>query len=243
MKINFQSQVISTFIICLLFISCQSQSQSPNLSESQPQAQIQSEAKSIHIPMFKGLKLYITKQQYDSFVDSLVNNDPVFSVVSDNGQFYCQFREVTDGYPYYGYLLPTFTYGILTKLTIYYLPFSIPAFVTQYVYREEPNLIPWGDSVNRFYNDLNIKLQIKYGTSIKSGNTVSRYPLVNYTYLFNEWNKGDLSVKLLQEVERDNGSNKFSTCNFLVEYSPTEEFQLQNKKLIDKTMRDNNSMY
>lgn len=224
MKFNQIRQIIYAFILCFMFTSCQSQTNE------------------INIKAFKNIRMYITKKQFNSFVDSLGNNDPLFNIVIEGSHKYCEFTETNEfGKAYKGYLLPTYTNGILTKLTVFYTPSSSPEIVTKYIQGDEQALVFWGDEVNRVQNDLNLKLQIKYGSSGKSGNLVSPHKFANYTYLYSEWVKDGMSIRLLQEIENDNGTNKYPFCNYLVEYAPSPGFIKMNKGVIDEKIRNNSS--
>jgi hypothetical protein len=188
---------------------------------------------------FKNMRMFMSQQEVNRFFDSLTTNDPLFREVRYENQRFCEFKERSEvGTDYYGYLLPSFTNGLMTKLTIFYSPKSNPSSVTQYIMGKEQTLLYWGEKVNEVQNDLRIKLNIKYSSPINSGTELSPHKYQDYEYLFSEWEKDDMAIKFKQEVEKDDGLNNFTFCNYLLEYSPTKDYMQKHQKRIDKIVQD-----
>jgi hypothetical protein len=195
------------------------------------------------ITVFKGMKLFITSQQFEQFVDSLVKEDPSFRKAMANRYYYCEFAQQSEsGFHYYGYLIPTFDNGLLTELKVFYTPQSDPYSVEKYSYSNEQNLMYWGRTGNIVYNDLNLQLQIKYGIPSKTGNAVSHHVIANYEFIYSQWDSQDLQVMLLREVEKDDGLNTFPFCNYFIVYRPSEQFMAKNREILTEKYKAQ-SMY
>jgi hypothetical protein len=178
------------------------------------------EQKHFNLPTFKNLQLYSTEETFNRFADSLIRHDNSFRIARDGNIDYCEFTEnSTYGLSYYGYVVPTYTNGIITKVIVFYTPSSSPSTISSSI-RREKTLVFWGDKVNQVLNDLTMKLQIKYGSKF-----ISEKRVAEHTYFINHWQKDDVSIRLVQEVDADDNSNKFPFCNLFIEYTATESFK------------------
>ena len=52
-----------------------------------------------------------------------------------------------------------------------------------------------------------------------------------------------MSIRLLQEIENDKGTNKYPFSNFLVVYELSGDFKKKNKGLVDQIIRQSNNYW